>query len=86
MNPQNGAKPVLVPSPNVRRISSDHRSLPPDLAQDIQQFVTSEFAQTYFSTHRKGIIFRRKVPLEEMMSWQKVGHDREVSEEDSEPR
>ena len=46
--------------------------LPDDLASDIQQFSQSEFAQQYFSTHRTGFIFRRRVPVTQMMSWQKV--------------
>lgn len=58
---------------SLRAASSDHRILPQELAQDIQQFMTSDFAQSYFSTHRRGLIFRRRVPLEEMMTWQKVG-------------
>ncbi|KAI0321217.1 hypothetical protein OF83DRAFT_1168648 [Amylostereum chailletii] len=46
--------------------------LPEDLASDIQQFVESDFARQYFSTHRTGIIFKRKVPMEQMMTWQKA--------------
>ena len=46
--------------------------LPEDLASDIQQFVESDFAKQYFATHRTGLIFRRKVPMEQMMTWQKV--------------
>ncbi|EKM52929.1 uncharacterized protein PHACADRAFT_259094 [Phanerochaete carnosa HHB-10118-sp] len=46
-------------------------ALPDDLASDIQQFSESQFAKQYFSTHRTGFIFRRKVPVEQMMSWQK---------------
>ena len=46
--------------------------LPHDLRSDIQQFVESDFAKRYFSTHRTGFIFRRTVPVTEMMSWQKV--------------
>ena len=46
--------------------------LPYDLASDIQQFSESQFARQYFSTHRTGFIFRRKVPVEQMMIWQKV--------------
>ncbi|KAI6044668.1 hypothetical protein EDC04DRAFT_2889756 [Pisolithus marmoratus] len=45
--------------------------LPHDLASDIQLFVESEYAKRYFSTHRTGFIFRRKVPVEQMMAWQK---------------
>lgn len=45
--------------------------LPQDLASDIQQFSESEFAKQYFSTHRIGFIFRRKIPVNQLMSWQK---------------
>lgn len=45
--------------------------LPHDLASDIQQFVESDYARQYFSTHRTGFIFRRKVPVAQMMTWQK---------------
>lgn len=45
--------------------------LPQDLASDIQQFVESEYAKRYFSTHRTGFIFRRKIPVAQMMTWQK---------------
>lgn len=46
--------------------------LPEDLASEIQQFVQAEFARQYFTTHRTGFIFRKKVPVEKMMTWQKV--------------
>ncbi|KAF7321491.1 Rho GTPase-activating protein 39 isoform 2 [Mycena kentingensis (nom. inval.)] len=44
-----------------------HPILPLDLASDIQQFSESEYARRYFSTHRTGFIFRRRVPVEQMM-------------------
>lgn len=50
---------------------SAHHILPQDLASDIQQFVESEFAQQYFATHRTGFIFKRKVPVGQMMAWQR---------------
>ena len=46
--------------------------LPHDLASDIQQFAESQFARQYFSTHRTGFIFKRTVPVTEIMTWQKV--------------
>ncbi|KIY50379.1 hypothetical protein FISHEDRAFT_39699 [Fistulina hepatica ATCC 64428] len=46
-------------------------TLPHDLANDIQQFSESDYARQYFSTHHTGIIFRRKVPVAQMMTWQK---------------
>ncbi|KAI0027659.1 Rho GTPase activation protein [Vararia minispora EC-137] len=52
--------------------SGAHRALPDDLASDIQQFVESDFAKQYFATHRTGLIFRRTVPVEQMMAWQRV--------------
>ncbi|CAL1708316.1 unnamed protein product [Somion occarium] len=45
--------------------------LPEDLASDILQFSESQFAKQYFSTHRTGFIFRRRVPVSQMMTWQK---------------
>jgi len=49
---------------------SAHTILPHDLASDIRQFVESDFAQQYFATHRTGFIFKRKVPVGQMMTWQ----------------
>jgi len=52
---------------------SDHRTLPKNLVQEIQQFQVADFAKRYFNTHRTGLLFRRRVPVEQLMSWQKVG-------------
>ncbi|KAG6861674.1 hypothetical protein C0995_013243 [Termitomyces sp. Mi166 len=52
--------------------SHTHPVLPADLVTDIKQFSESEFARQYFSTHRTGFIFRRKVPVAQMMAWQKA--------------
>lgn len=46
--------------------------LPHALATDIQQFSESDYARQYFSTHRTGFIFRRRVPVAQLMTWQKV--------------
>ncbi|KAJ1336502.1 hypothetical protein BSLG_007286 [Batrachochytrium salamandrivorans] len=46
------------------------RVLPTNLLQDITQFKIDGFAKQYFSEHRRGI-FRRKVPLEKMLIFQK---------------
>ncbi|KAG6898151.1 hypothetical protein C0992_004867 [Termitomyces sp. T32_za158] len=46
--------------------------LPDDLVTDIKQFSESEFARQYFSTHRTGFIFRRRVPVAQLMVWQKA--------------
>ncbi|KAK0473133.1 hypothetical protein EDD18DRAFT_1313999 [Armillaria luteobubalina] len=45
--------------------------LPHDLASDILQFAESDYAKQYFSTHRTGFIFRRRIPVAQMMSWQR---------------
>ncbi|KAI0288123.1 hypothetical protein BC826DRAFT_1107936 [Russula brevipes] len=71
--------PILVDAPplsgsarTVKTLSTGaHPILPQDLASDIQQFVESEFAQQYFATHRTGFIFKRKVPVGQMMTWQR---------------
>ncbi|KAJ6602191.1 hypothetical protein B0H10DRAFT_2081219 [Mycena sp. CBHHK59/15] len=52
--------------------SGTYPILPHDLASDIQQFSESDFARQYFSTHRTGFIFRRRVPVNQMMTWQKA--------------
>lgn len=46
--------------------------LPPDLQTDIQQFSESDYAKQYFSTHKSGFFFRRRVPVAQLMTWQKV--------------
>ncbi|KAH9993220.1 hypothetical protein BJV77DRAFT_1060254 [Russula vinacea] len=64
-------RPVLNMGTFCSYTSSAHPILPQDLASDIQQFVESEFAQQYFATHRTGFIFKRKVPVGQMMTWQR---------------
>lgn len=51
---------------------STYPMLPEALAHDIQHFSQSDYAKQYFSTHRTGFIFRRKVPVAQLMTWQKV--------------
>ncbi|KAJ7647566.1 hypothetical protein FB45DRAFT_733340 [Roridomyces roridus] len=53
-------------------VSGTYPTLPQDLASDIQQFSQSDFAHQYFSTHRTGFIFRRRVPVTQLMTWQKA--------------
>ncbi|PCH43832.1 hypothetical protein WOLCODRAFT_138616 [Wolfiporia cocos MD-104 SS10] len=48
-----------------------HPVLPQDLSSDIQQFAESQFARKYFSTHRTGFLFKRRIPVAQMMTWQK---------------
>ncbi|KAF9453926.1 hypothetical protein P691DRAFT_755001 [Macrolepiota fuliginosa MF-IS2] len=45
--------------------------LPQDLRTDIQQFSESDYAKQYFSTHKSGFIFKRRVPVAQLMTWQK---------------
>ncbi|KAJ7874752.1 hypothetical protein B0H14DRAFT_3552219 [Mycena olivaceomarginata] len=52
--------------------SGTYPILPQDLASEIKQFSESDFARQYFSTHRTGFIFRRRVPVTQMMTWQKA--------------
>lgn len=67
------ARPIPVEPIATKRMSTgDHRMLPRQLAEDIQQFQVSDFARRYFSTHKTGLIFRRRVPVEQLMVWQKV--------------
>ncbi|KDR75311.1 hypothetical protein GALMADRAFT_249333 [Galerina marginata CBS 339.88] len=52
--------------------SGTYPILPQALASDIQQFSESDYARQYFSTHRTGFIFKRKVPVAQLMTWQKA--------------
>ncbi|KAH8549091.1 Rho GTPase activation protein [Umbelopsis sp. PMI_123] len=45
-------------------------TLPVNLQREITQFAIDGFAKKYFSTHKKGL-FRRKVPMEQMLQWTK---------------
>ncbi|EEB93607.1 hypothetical protein MPER_07708, partial [Moniliophthora perniciosa FA553] len=60
------------PTPTATLSTGTYPILPHDLASDIMQFSESEFARQYFSTHRTGFIFRRRVPVAQMMAWQKT--------------
>ncbi|KAF9564759.1 hypothetical protein CPC08DRAFT_228969 [Agrocybe pediades] len=65
--------PRMVSSPSVATLQSGtYPILPTALAQDIQHFSESEYAKQYFSTHRRGFIFRRRVPVAQLMTWQKA--------------
>ena len=54
-----------------RMSTGDHRCMPPDLQSDIARFAFEGFAQRNFTTHRVGP-FRRKMPMEKLMQWQKT--------------
>ncbi|KAF9501625.1 hypothetical protein BDN71DRAFT_1439284 [Pleurotus eryngii] len=70
-------EPTMRTEPSLQRTntatlrSGTYPILPHDLASAIQQFSESDYAKQYFSTHRTGFIFRRKVPVAQMMTWQK---------------
>lgn len=58
---------------SIKRLSTGpHPLLPRELVSDIQRFAQSDFAKKYFATHKEGIFFKTRIPLEKMMSWQKV--------------
>jgi hypothetical protein len=42
------------------------------LDSNIEQFMEEDYAQECLSTHRAGSIFKSKVPLTQLMTWQKV--------------
>ncbi|KAJ3569619.1 hypothetical protein NP233_g4926 [Leucocoprinus birnbaumii] len=63
MMPMNGSTVSLSTGP--------YPTLPQDLQMDILQFSESDYAKQYFSTHRSGFIFKRRVPVEQLMTWQK---------------
>lgn len=52
--------------------TGSHPGLPSELVSDIQQFSETDYAKQYFSTHRSGFIFKRKIPVEQLMKWQKA--------------
>lgn len=47
------------------------RSLPTHLKKDINMFQLEKYAEKYFEQHKRGI-FRRLVPVQEMLMWSKV--------------
>ncbi|CAG8669589.1 4202_t:CDS:2, partial [Cetraspora pellucida] len=56
---------------HTRKLSTGEvMTLPAELQQDINKFRIDGFARKYFNTHKKGI-FRRKVPVEKMLLFQK---------------
>ncbi|CDS12396.1 hypothetical protein LRAMOSA04590 [Lichtheimia ramosa] len=48
-------------------------ALPTNLQQEITQFAIDGFAKKYFATHKRGLIFRRQVPMNEMLQWTRDG-------------
>lgn len=64
--------PSVAPSTTASLRTGAFPVLPHDLAMDIQQFSESDYAKKYFSTHRRGFLFRRTIPVAQMMTWQKT--------------
>ena len=60
-----------VASQEIKKESADSPSLPGDLQEDINRFQLVGYAEQYFETHKRGI-FRRQVPVKEMLCWTKV--------------
>ncbi|KIK68921.1 hypothetical protein GYMLUDRAFT_236804 [Collybiopsis luxurians FD-317 M1] len=60
------------PTPSTAKSTGGYPALPHDLASDILQFSESAFAKQYFSTHRSGFIFKRRIPVAQLMTWQKA--------------
>jgi len=69
-----GKSNTLSPRTQFRKLNGprEHHMLPRGLVEDIQQFQVEDFAKRYFSTHRAGFLFRRRIPVEQLMTWQKV--------------
>ncbi|OZJ06875.1 hypothetical protein BZG36_00023 [Bifiguratus adelaidae] len=62
MHPLNNGSLYNVPPPSP--------GLPKALKNDISKFAINGFARQYFATHKRGI-FRKTVPVEEMLQWQR---------------
>jgi hypothetical protein len=45
--------------------------LPVGLQEEINNFAIDGFAKRFFATHKRGL-FRRRVPMTEMLKWSKV--------------
>ncbi|KAJ3733768.1 hypothetical protein DFJ43DRAFT_994552 [Lentinula guzmanii] len=66
----------LHPTPSTILSTGIYPALPHDLASDILQFSESDYAKQYFSTHRSGFLFKRRIPVAQLMTWQKAKHIR----------
>ncbi|KAF8828813.1 hypothetical protein HHX47_DHR3000364 [Lentinula edodes] len=56
----------LHPTPSTTLSTGIYPALPHDLASDILQFSESDYAKQYFSTHRSGFIFKRRIPVAQL--------------------
>lgn len=66
MSPLHQHSPPDTPTPTIK----NSPILPEGLQQEINRFAIDGFAQKFFATHKKGL-FRRRVPMEEMLRWTK---------------
>ena len=46
------------------------KKLPNDLISDIQNFSIQGFAEKYFTTQKRGFIFKKKIPIQELLRFQ----------------
>ncbi|KAJ3857527.1 hypothetical protein EV368DRAFT_29884 [Lentinula lateritia] len=66
-------------TPSTTLSTGIYPALPHDLASDILQFSESDYAKQYFSTHRSGFIFKRRIPVAQLVTWQKASISRSRS-------
>ncbi|KAJ3012765.1 hypothetical protein HKX48_006093 [Thoreauomyces humboldtii] len=73
MNPIHKHNMQSTPQLNRPQMSKQEQKLqlPGDLKAQLSQFRIQGFAEKYFSEHKKGIFFRRTVPVEKMLVYQK---------------
>ena len=62
---------VAVPKEGAKETPSSFPSIPKDVKKDITKFQLEDYAKKYFQTRKKGI-FKKKVPIQEMLTFQKV--------------
>jgi hypothetical protein len=62
---------------SIERLTENRPSLPKGLQQEINRFAIDGFAHKFFATHKKGL-FRRTVPMDEMLKWTRVKRDEKI--------
>ncbi len=71
-SPMASSSPAGKNAPDTSAASSDgSHILPKDIKSDIKRFQLEGYAKKYFGTHKKGI-FKRQVPIKELLTFQKV--------------
>ena len=53
------------------QLEQEKKALPGQLMKDIGQFKIEGFAKKYFNTHKQGLLFKKKVPVEQMLIFTK---------------